>query len=120
MTTQASFDYLKPLDLYARQKPYEVFIPLSNFSDPTVPRTNLEFETKEVLVHDARDKETEFSLDEHGFCFTTHKTHVASFSDREGIETQYIPEVQSLLRAHIPGVKRLFSFDWRVSCVGCL
>ncbi|KAH8649068.1 hypothetical protein BX600DRAFT_474476 [Xylariales sp. PMI_506] len=111
---RGTFDYLKKLDLYATEKPYEILVPMSLFPDANIPKTNLAFETVEVEIKDVRGREDHYSLDNNGFAFTKHDAPTIDFSDREAIEQEHISGVQQLLRRQIPGIKRLFSFDWRV------
>ncbi|KAK3936012.1 hypothetical protein QBC46DRAFT_420466 [Diplogelasinospora grovesii] len=113
---EAPFEYLRRLGLHDRQKPYEVFIPLENFSNPAIPRTNLQLEARTALVQDARGREHEFTLDEHGFACCTHETRGLDLQalDLQAIESEYLPEVQALIRRCISGVQRMCSFDWGV------
>lgn len=117
MKIQASFEYLQRLDIYNRQKPYEIFVPLERLSNPAIPRTNLQFEAKTALVQDARGREGEFTLDNHGFAFRTHETQALGPQPPSGerIESEYVQEVQDLIRTCIPGIVRMCTFDWRVS-----
>jgi hypothetical protein len=110
-----SFEYLKKLELYAIEKPYEILVPMSLFPNSNIPRTNLAFEAVTVDIDDVRGKEEFYNLDRHGFAFAHHPVQAMNLKDRETIEQTYISEVQSLLRREIPGIKRLLSFDWRVS-----
>jgi hypothetical protein len=111
-TETSSLQFIKWTDLYETEKPYQIFIDLP----PTTPRTNVDFEVKDVLFRDIRGSETEFDIDEHGFMMCTTK----NFEDLDGnpstdrIEKVYLPEVEELLKREVKGVDRLKIFDWRV------
>lgn len=111
-------EYLKWDQLYETQKPYEVLIPLPGLGDTegAVPRSNLAFEAREVLVHDARTFEASFTFDPHGFQLVHHRTTVSQLTNPDEVLTSYIPEMQQFLVALLgegPGI-RTHCFDIRV------
>ncbi|KAK3984664.1 hypothetical protein QBC44DRAFT_374905 [Cladorrhinum sp. PSN332] len=75
-----SFEYLKWERLYEREKPYEVFIPLSSFGD------------KKDLV-----SQHVYTLDNHGFQFARHNTTVQALRDSHQVTEKYVPEMQNFL-----------------------
>ena len=107
-------NYAKWLDIYKEEKPYLVLydIPEDHEDQRT---TNIEFETVKKDVHDIRDSDTEFTLDQHGFTFKNACTTLRSFSDRRIVDEVYLPETEKLLREEVEGVDQVFFFDWRVS-----
>jgi hypothetical protein len=112
----ASVQFIKWSDLYATEKPFQIFIDLPAADD--VRRTNVVFEEKDVLFRDIRGKESAFSLDRQGFMVRRHskilglETPTVSF-----IENVYLPSVEELLKTEIEGADRVFIFDWRVSII---
>ncbi|KAI0127981.1 hypothetical protein BJ170DRAFT_397584 [Xylariales sp. AK1849] len=114
---RASFDFLQWQKLYETQKPYEVFLPISSFGkhQGTVPRTNLVFESKDVMVKDVRGQAETLSLDEQGFQFVKSRTMV-DLKDREAVTQAYIPAMERLLQSHIGNGEpvRTFCFDVRL------
>ncbi|KAI9735118.1 MAG: hypothetical protein M1834_001706 [Cirrosporium novae-zelandiae] len=111
---KAAFTYLKWLDKYEKEKPYEL---LSGASREGENMTNLEFQIREQeeLVSDVRGEESLFQLDSHGFCFRNTNTDFSAFYDREQVEGQYIPEiVKPLLKNNLDEVDRMFIFDWHL------
>lgn len=107
--------YLKKLDLYQKEKPFQLFIPIEKDA-PDQRTSNLEFESKECTFHDIRDKIHEYDLDTHGFQVGEYPTKLdlPSFQDRHIVESQYFPEVEQILRNIEGGYDRIFIFDWRV------
>ena len=52
-----------------------------------------------VPIQDMRGRESEFSLDRHGFALVPAATAVIDFHDRAEVERVYVPEVRALLRS---------------------
>ncbi|KAJ5442008.1 hypothetical protein N7445_005015 [Penicillium cf. griseofulvum] len=107
VSISASFEYLQWIPLYERQKPYEVFIPVSSFGNQknTVPRSNLVFETQNVPVQDVRGSQSTYSLDIHGFEFANHQTTTQDLRDASQVTEKYVPEMQKLLGSLLGGGK---------------
>jgi len=78
---------------------------------PGEPRTNVSAEPHPVVVHDARNKESEIGLDKTGFNFVAWPSVEKDFVDDEKIKAQYYPEVEKILKTHAEGAKRVFIFD---------
>ena len=115
-TVTAKLQYLKRLPLYQKEKPFQLFVPVDE--DAADPRsTNIEFETKEQTFVDIRDRLSEYSLDSHGFQVGVHPTalDLASFGNRDMVESQYFAEVEEILKTIDGGYDKVFIFDWRVS-----
>lgn len=114
-TVTADVHYLKRLALYRKEKPFQLFVPVDE--DAADQRhTNLEFEPKEQTFVDIRDNVGDFSLDTHGFQVERWPTALspASFKDEDIVKTQYLPEVEQILKDATGGYDRVFVFDWRV------
>lgn len=111
-TTLQYFDW-QPL--HDHEKPYEILRPESTFSFANIPRSNLTFKGKAVIVHDIRGKDQEFHLDRNGFQYLEHKTQIRNFKCREQILANYLPETEALIRKCLLGsVDRIFIFNWKV------
>ncbi|KAI0764329.1 hypothetical protein BD413DRAFT_482792 [Trametes elegans] len=78
------------------------------------PRTNVTSDPHPAVVHDARGREAEFSLDKNGFQFVTWPSREKTFDDEERIQKEYYPEVEEILKK-VAGVKRVFIFDHTLS-----
>lgn len=77
---------------------------------PGTKRTNVTFETHPVVVHDARGREDELTLDKTGFQFLVSPSTEKAFDNDERIKAQYYPEVETLLK-EVTGAKRVFIFN---------
>ncbi|EIW53936.1 uncharacterized protein TRAVEDRAFT_51674 [Trametes versicolor FP-101664 SS1] len=77
---------------------------------PGTKRTNVTFETHPVVVHDARGREDELTLDTTGFQFLVSPSTEKAFDNDERIKFQYYPEVEALLKK-VTGAKRVFIFN---------
>src|ERR1700739_3125695 len=80
---------------------------------PGVPRWNGLDDPHEVTIEDARDRESEFTLDRNGFALVKAPTAVANLYDPEEIKRVYYPEVEQLLKDKL-GASRVFVFDHNV------
>lgn len=108
--------YLKRLELYKKEKPFQIFFDIPENAPDQRP-DNLAFEEIPKAVHDIRPNIADFSLDDHGFMVKEHITELfwEQFTDREKVEQVYLPEIEALLRDIDPTINRVYFFDWRVS-----
>lgn len=116
MTPQDVTTYLNFLQwqkLYEEEKPFQIFINIPEDAEDQ-RTTNLVFEKVSLQIHDVRGRSNEFSLDTNGFMYRRHTTEITSFSDRQSIDEDYLPEIEALLRQEVEGADRIFFFDWRV------
>ncbi|KIW66777.1 hypothetical protein PV04_06072 [Phialophora macrospora] len=109
-----SLKFLKWLPLYEIEKPFQIFINIPE--DATDRRTtNLAFENVKVRIQDVRSfPPKHFLLDKHGFTYYSHRLEVGHIADRESVEQQYLPEMESLLKSTLESVDRVYFFDWRL------
>ncbi|KAI0632412.1 hypothetical protein C8Q77DRAFT_1218795 [Trametes polyzona] len=86
--------------------------PFQYVTDPPEgrPQTNIGTDPQPVLVHDARGRESEFSLDKNGFQYVNWPSVESEFDDEERIKEKYYPEVEEILKK-VAGAKRVFIFD---------
>ncbi|EEP78484.1 predicted protein [Uncinocarpus reesii 1704] len=113
-TITAQLNFLKPIDSYKTEKPYWLFIGKPETA-PDVDLTNVVTETvTDIPVHDVRGHEEKYSLDEHGFQFIKHNQTFQAFEDEERIKTEFLPQVEKVIRENVPYVERVLVYDWRV------
>ncbi|WPH04795.1 Hypothetical protein R9X50_00769100 [Acrodontium crateriforme] len=70
---------------------------------------NKNMETRLMRINDARGREQDFTLDDHGFQFARLESNVTDFTDKEYVKKHYYPEVESLVK-RITGCKEVKSF----------
>lgn len=73
---------------------------------------NFIFDPRNVVVHDLRGAEKNFSLDVNGFEFLVHET-TESFLDEGSIQTNYYAEIRQLLKERT-GAHRVFVITHRI------
>lgn len=76
----------------------KLYVRLLRLESPNL-QTNVVADPRTIVIHNARDREKEFSLDINGFDFLRHDT-TEKFLSKESIETCYYPDVQQLLKDH--------------------
>ena len=81
-----------------------------------VPRSNVGLDAQDVTVHDARGKESEYSLDTSGFQFAKHTSQEKEFLDEDAITSKYYKEVEEILKKEA-GAKRVYIFDHTIRSV---
>ncbi len=79
-------------------------------------RTNVGTDPRPVVIHDARGREHELTLDTAGFQFVKYPSAESTFDDEERVKTEYYKEVEELLKT-VTGAKRVFIFDHTIRCV---
>ena len=112
---QAVLNYLDWQDVYANEKPFQLFSVVSNCGLAGERTTNLVFKEGPVeFIRDVRGEESLYSLDAQGFAFRVYPTCLRDFSVREHIENDYLSEMEELLKREVESVDKVFFFDWRV------
>lgn len=108
----ATINYAKRLPVYEKEVPYQI---ISDFPGDH-KKTNLEFGPAPVAgtIRDIRGRESDFTVDSHGFQVCRQKTAVEGWTNKDVIETQYYAEREQLLKAELDGVDEVFFYDWRV------
>jgi len=74
------------------------------------PQTNTLEETYPAVVHDARGREHQFSVDVNGFAFVRAPAKEKLFQDEQAIVNGYYQEVIELLKNSV-SAKRVIIFD---------
>lgn len=62
-------------------------------------------------VEDIRGNESSFSTDKSGFAVYNHPAQETQFTDDAAVRSGYYPEVESLVKEKLPGVKKVVIFD---------
>jgi hypothetical protein len=102
--------------------PPDASAPFNYVDEPPAgsPQRNYSDDPQPVAIRDARGREADFSLDRDAFQFVANlpPSAEAAFTDDDSIVRNYYPEVERLLRAQIPGCRRVFLFDHTVRRAG--
>jgi len=91
--------YIKPPPLYAHEKPFICEFDVSKIAGAR--QTNVELETREVLIRDIRGREDEFSVERNGFEILLHQSAISleHIGFKPDIKEQYKREAEEVLRA---------------------
>ena len=115
LNEQAALNYLHWQDVYAKEKPFQLFsvIPSSGLAGERT--TNLVFKEGQVeFIRDVRGEESSYSLNDQDFAFRVYPTCLQDFKVRENIENVYLSEMEDLLKREVESVDKVYFFDWRV------
>ncbi|KAJ4395313.1 hypothetical protein N0V85_006596, partial [Neurospora sp. IMI 360204] len=108
--TTGTFRYADPATINRSSTPFikswsKVDVDYSSFSRVSVSKS----------VHDLRaaleSSPSDFGVDVSGFALYNHPANETSFTDERAIWSGYYAEVEALLRAKLPGIKRVEVFD---------
>ncbi|KAL2136696.1 hypothetical protein VTI74DRAFT_2107 [Chaetomium olivicolor] len=105
-------DVLAPLNFYS--PPEDGSAPYNNADlPPNLPPRNYGSVTHQVLIHDARGRESSFTLDKDAFQILLNQPPSAEkdFLDDASIQKNYYPEVEQLLLSTVPGANKVIIFD---------
>ena len=114
-----TLNFLSALPVYANEQPYELY----GFPETTSElQTNCIFDTVEnVVVHDARDRMKEFTLDGTGFTWLKHTSQCplkAEYFETapagNDVVTSYLLETMDVVKRYL-GANHAVCFDWRVT-----
>jgi len=108
--------FIADLPLYKEEKPFLVLLPPGATLDPSISRTNLEYETHEVSLRNIREA-PKASIEETGFEVLNHKTKVPFAEDITANEfpivDAYKKETEELLKTTF-GAVHVFCYDFRL------
>lgn len=109
-------DVLARLNFYAPPEDGSAPYNLADLPGGQAPPRNYGTSTHEVLIRDARGRESDFTLDRDGFQILVGQPPSAetSFADDASIERNYYPEVTRLLLSTVPGATKVVIFDHTV------
>jgi len=88
-----------------------------NYVDPAPgqAQNNFSMAGKPVAISDMRGQESSFNLDQHAFATVKHDALPGvDFGSDASIRATYYPEVEAVLRRHVPGAQRVILFDHTV------
>jgi len=103
--TTASFKYIDPTSFSG---PNGTSKPWTKVDDGGKSFTEVKLDRN---VHNARGRESDFSIDRSGFQFFTRPAQEKSFTDDSAVRNGYYAEVEQILRENIPGIKKVVIFD---------
>ncbi|KAF2791294.1 hypothetical protein K505DRAFT_249299 [Melanomma pulvis-pyrius CBS 109.77] len=109
------FQYLAWQDIYIRERPYQVLLNVPDRAREK-RRHNLVFhDGPEEIVHDVRDRASDFTLDNNGFTYIKQRSSLSikDFDNREMITKTFLQEVEQVLKANLSGVDQVYIYDWR-------
>jgi hypothetical protein len=101
-SVQGELTYLAPMMEHPRIYTYD--------PGPGIPRSNLQYETHTMPIHDMRPVASTVSLDREGFALVESSSAVRDFYDEAELRSVYYPEAEALL-ASITGGNRVVVFD---------
>jgi len=115
---ETKLSFLANLPLYEEEKPYLVLLPPDAALDPSVPLSNLAYETHDVCVQDIRPELDSHRIEDCGFQVLDHESTVvfpenieaASLADVEN----YKRETENMLKESLDA-KHVVCYDFRVS-----
>jgi hypothetical protein len=100
--TTGIFSYIDPATYSPDKKPWgKVDYPVTSYQKLPKSRS----------VHNLRGQESEFSTDNAGFSLHTWPSKERSFTDDAAVRGPYYAEVEALVKAKLPGVKKVVIFD---------
>ena len=80
------------------------------FGTTEVGDRNAKTDPRPVAIHDGRDSEWRFELEQHGFELVAHTSAITNFSDLSAVQQTYYPEIEQLVLKHT-GAARAVVFD---------
>lgn len=99
---KAQLDYLRPM----RERPFNYMYQPPNQG----VWHNCEYESRQVIIHDARANASELSIDREGFELWQAETAVKNFDDPDEVRAIYYPEIAEIAR-YITSASRAYVFD---------
>ncbi|KAH8906977.1 hypothetical protein BR93DRAFT_927819 [Coniochaeta sp. PMI_546] len=106
-------DVTATLNFYS--PPADGAAPFNYVEDPPEgqPQRNFDAESHPVVIHDARGRESSFTLDNDAFAIIRGVAPSAEteFADDSSIQEKYYPELERLLLDHVPGSTKVVFFD---------
>ncbi len=106
LDAETTLRFLRWRELYAKEKPFQIFADIPEDAEDK-RMSNCEWEDKPKFVKDVRGSEARYNLDSNGFMFARQATHVTDFTRREVIESDYLPEVEGLLKERVEGTDKV-------------
>lgn len=106
--------YAKDLPIFKHEKPYSILTSFEGCDETT----NMQFGPEQAeTITSIRGVEDQFTLDKHGFKYTSSPTAFSDWGNRQAVEENYLPEVEALLHKSVEEVDEILIFDWRVRSI---
>jgi len=106
-------DVTATLNFYS--PPADGAAPFNYVEDPPEgePQRNFGAESRPVTIHDARGRESSFTLDNDAFAIIRDvaPSSETEFADDASIKSKYYPELERLLLDNVPGATKVVFFD---------
>lgn len=111
---RVSLLYARHDDRFREEKPYVIASHMPKLKDCDM--TNIPFSlVSSELIRDLRGRESEFTLDDHGFQIIKHKFATFNPALTDSVEATLLPEAERFLKANVKNRSRNHFFDYRVS-----
>lgn len=108
---RVQLQYLKDDPLYDTVKPKQI---VPEWQDRE-KLTNVRLQAGPLeSMHDVRGRESDFSLDEHGFKYVHAPTSFSDWSSQPAIGKVHLPELEALLRKEVNGADEILFYDARL------
>ncbi|KAK4120834.1 hypothetical protein N657DRAFT_648631 [Parathielavia appendiculata] len=106
-------DVVAALNFYSPPEDGSTPYNLAGDVPPGVPERNFGSVSKEVMIHDIRGRESDFTLDKDAFQILLNQppSSEPSFTDDASIQKNYYPEVERLLLDTVTGATKVIIFD---------
>lgn len=116
--TLGKIGYLKRLDLYGTEKPYQITVRPKYVQDSDAQKTNIVIDPQLVKITDISNRRGDFSTDIQGFELATFPSSLSSdeLQDLDEIESRYYAEAKDFLMRRY-NAHRVFIFDTTVCSV---
>jgi hypothetical protein len=108
---KATMHFFEPIEEHKNEKPFYSTIP---FSAPGAVQTNYGSVEKEVVFHDIRGHESEFTLEKHGFEYAKLPTTFTEWRDGAKVKAEHFGEIEEFLKKKL-NAKKVILFDHSVS-----
>lgn len=102
--------FIADLPLYKREKSFCVNLPLPS----NQARSNIVHEFHEIPVCNVRGRESTFTLDKHGFCFSNIPALDLDVNDADAIRSIFVPAMEQWLKGKLDA-DMVHVFDYTVS-----
>ncbi|GAD98126.1 conserved hypothetical protein [Paecilomyces variotii No. 5] len=107
----ASLRYLQWEDNFHDVKPYTLYMDVPEGFPPQIYRVDWE---EPETIHDVRGQDSKYSFDDNGFAYYKYHFEVDGY-DRETLERDYIPQVESFLLKTIRNANKVKLYTWRIT-----
>lgn len=104
--TESTFKYIDPATYVDSDVPF-----VKPWAKVDANATSFGYTNTQRSVKNMRGREHEFGTDVSGFAVHNYPAKEKLFNDDQKVRSEYYPEVESLLRNKLPGIKKVVFFD---------